>query len=271
MPKRVQSPSSINTFKQCPRKYYFQYIEKQPTFPTIHTVRGNIAHSVLEHFYDIDISSYNEQNYQINFKTALQKLTINFWNNYKKELDDLGLTKDQEKFYFEETMFMLMNWTNQFIASFDDYRARKMLSIEQAFEELKPIRELEYRSEKNSVRGFIDAIHNIDDEVHIIDYKTNSRFEIKESIMLQLSIYCLLYKEKHGKIPDKVGIHFLRHKPKILYADESMVETAKKELAKIHAHTESTADIADYPKRITPLCKWSTGECAFYKICKPHG
>jgi ATP-dependent helicase/DNAse subunit B len=53
MPKRVQSPSSINTYNQCPRKYYYQYILKLPTRPSIHLVRGNIAHSVLEDFFSI--------------------------------------------------------------------------------------------------------------------------------------------------------------------------------------------------------------------------
>ena len=31
MPKRVQSPSSISTYKQCPRKYFYQYVLKLPT------------------------------------------------------------------------------------------------------------------------------------------------------------------------------------------------------------------------------------------------
>ena len=50
--KKVQSPSSIKTYKQCPRKYYYSYILGLEQPPNVHTVRGNIAHSVLEHFFD---------------------------------------------------------------------------------------------------------------------------------------------------------------------------------------------------------------------------
>ena len=45
---RVQSPSSIITYRQCPRKYYYHYIENLPTKPSIHTIRGKIVHSVLQ-------------------------------------------------------------------------------------------------------------------------------------------------------------------------------------------------------------------------------
>ena len=69
MAKRVESPSSINTFKQCKRKYYYQYIEKLPTLPNIHQVRGNIAHSVLEDFFDTEISEFTTENYKLKFKT----------------------------------------------------------------------------------------------------------------------------------------------------------------------------------------------------------
>ncbi|MEK6900704.1 MAG: PD-(D/E)XK nuclease family protein, partial [Nanoarchaeota archaeon] len=87
MGKRVESPSSINTFKQCQRKYYYQYIEKLPTFPSIHTVRGSIAHSCLEHIYDLDASMLTEQNYKQKFREAIQKLLVYHWNASKEEVE----------------------------------------------------------------------------------------------------------------------------------------------------------------------------------------
>ena len=270
MGKRVQSPSSINTFKQCPRKYYYQYIEKLPTFPSIHTVRGNIAHSCLENFYDIDVSSFTEENYSLKFKEAIQKLLFHEWGKYKKSLDSLRLSQDRVKFYFEETMFMLMNWVNQFVDKLSKTREKKNMSLQEAFLYLTPARELYYKSDNYSVRGYIDAIQHIEDEVHIIDYKTNSRFDMKDSIRLQLAIYSLLYFEKHGKMPSKVGIFFLRHKLKMMSVDEDLLELAKREIELIHLHTSSTEHIEDYKKKITPLCKWKSGQCDFYETCRPH-
>ena len=109
MAKRVESPSSINTFKQCPRKYYYQYIEKLPVLPNIHQVRGNIAHDTLEHFYDLDYSTFIEENYALKIRENIQKIFFVHWKQAHKELSNLHLHPDQEKFYFEETMLMLMN------------------------------------------------------------------------------------------------------------------------------------------------------------------
>lgn len=267
--KRIESPSSINTFKQCKRKYYYQYIQKLPTLPNIHQIRGSITHLVLENFYDIDITSFNENNFIEKYKEVIQKLCLHYWKSYQDKLTALGLSKDQEKFYFEETMLMLMNWINHFINEITQLMKKEKISLQEAFQKLTPIREQEYCSDNYSIHGFIDAIHHLEEEVRIIDYKTNSNFEFKESIRLQLAIYSLLYFEKHGKLPAKAGIFFLRHKLKLISVDSELLELAKREIEFIHTHTSSTEEIADYPKTITPLCKWSTGECDFHQECNP--
>lgn len=271
MAKRIESPSSINTFKQCQRRYYYQYIEKLPTLPSIHTVRGNIAHSCLEHFYDLDTSSFTEENYKLKCREAMQKLLLHQWGVYKKEVGELKLSQDLIRFYFEETMLMLINWVNQFLERLEETRQKKQMSVQEAFNYLTPVREIQYVSDNYSVQGFIDAIQHLDDEVHIIDYKTNHNLEVKDSIRLQLAIYSLLYFEKHGKLPSKAGIFFLRHKLKLVPVDEELLELAKREIELIHAHTSATEKKEDYPKKVGPLCKWNGGQCDFYEICKPHG
>ncbi len=271
MANRLESPSSINTFNQCKRKYYYSYIEKLPSVANIHQVRGNIAHSVLENFFDIDVSEITGENYALKFRSAIQTLCIGQWRAYGTRLRALNLAKDRERFYFEETMLMLMNWANQFITKIEARMKSKNKTIIEAFNDLTPIREMEYKSENRQVRGFIDAIRELDDEIHIIDYKTNSRFDIKDSIRLQLAIYSLLYFEKHGQAPHKVGIFFLRHKLKMINVDEQLLKLAREEVELIHAHTGITAHVADYPRTVTGLCKWKTGQCDYYETCKPHG
>ena len=174
------------------------------------------------------------------------------------------------KFYFEETMLMLMNWCKYFLADIKQLIKEKNISVQEAFTELTPVREQKFSSEEYSVRGFIDAVHHCGDEIHILDYKTNARFDMKESIKLQLAIYSLLYQEKKGVMPHKVGIFFLRHKSKYMNVEPGLIELAKREINSIHSHTSSTEHVDDYPQTITPLCKWSTGQCDFYKTCKPH-
>lgn len=270
MAKRVESPSSINTFKQCKRKYYYQYIEKLPVQSNIHQVRGNIAHSALENFYNIDTSQFTDENFARKCKESIQAFLLHYWKQSQEKLRQLQLNQDQERFYFEETMLMLMNWVNHFVENLSALMKKKNLSVQEAFVEITPLREQELASEKHSVHGFIDAIHQIDDEIHIIDYKTNSTFEFKDSIKLQLAIYSLLYFEKYGKMPSKVGIFFLRHKLKLMPVDDKLLSLAKTEIGEIHNHTGCTEKIDDYPRTVNSLCKWSTGKCDFYETCQPH-
>ena len=70
-------------------------------------------------------------------------------------------------------------------------------------------------------------------------------------------------------MPDRVGIFFLRQKMKTIAVDEGLLEEVKLEIMDVHKNTQSI-EIEDYPRTVTGLCKWSTGQCDFYKTCKPH-
>ena len=109
-------------------------------------------------------------------------------------------------------------------------------------------------------------IEHHENEIHIMDYKTSSHFDLNEDYRLQLGIYSLLYKEKHNKLPHKAGIYFLRHKAKYIKVDQELIDFAQGEIESIHINT-ATADIKDYPKCESPLCKYSSGQCDFYEFC----
>jgi len=262
MAKRVQSPSSIKLYQQCPRKYYYQYILKLQTLPNIHLVRGNIAHTVLEKFFDIDVSDYTMEDFKARLSTVLQDLLMQEWDASKKRLQSLRLSDDQYQFYFEETLLMLFNWLEQFAKELEYQHG----TFQERFKILTPIREKYYLSKVFDVRGYIDAIEKINDEIRIMDYKTSSSFNLYDH-KLQLAIYALLYQELHGELPDKVGIYFLKDKPKVIKVDEQLLEFAKKEIELVHQNTCSE-HIADYPKKPSGLCKYSTGQCEFFDTCQ---
>jgi RecB family exonuclease len=260
---RVQSPSSISCFKQCARKYYYQYIAALETKPNVHQVRGNIAHSVLENFFDQDVSRLTLDSFELGLMEIMQDLLLQEWKKADSKLKLLGLTPVQRQFYFEDTLLMLLNWLNHFV--------RKVYTIEGAFPErfarLTPIREELIQSDALQAKGIIDAIETYDGQIRIMDYKTSSHSD-EEEYRLQLAIYTLLYHEKHGRLPDKAGIYFLKDRPKFIDVDESLLELARREIQLIHKHTQSEK-VIDYPRNPSRLCKWSTGQCDFYEVCKP--
>ena len=76
----------------------------------------------------------------------------------------------------------------------------------------------------------------------------------------------MMYEETHAKRPARVGVDFLRHGEMYLDVDEELIQHAQCEAELIHINT-SSKEKADYPMKPGPLCKWSTGQCNFFKQC----
>ena len=259
---RIQSPSSINIFRQCPRKYYYQYKERLPTSTSIHLLRGLIVHNVLEDFFSLDLSP--ALNDEFSLKTVLLEFFKNKWAAEQIKILALGLPEDAVKMYYEESINMLLFWFNSFYSKLS--ALSKIHGTEQAFKILTPRVEEEYISTKRGVRGYIDAIHETDNQIKILDYKTSSKDTLTDDYKLQLAIYALLYEEKHGRRPNELAINFLKFGERYVEVTDKLLESAKKEIQWIHANTSSD-NKNDYPKNVTPLCKWSNGQCDFYKVC----
>lgn len=263
--RRIESPSSINTYKQCPRKYFYQYVMSYPTSYNVHTVLGGVCHSVLDRFFEQDIKSCTELDFDVAFRGRVQELLLQEWHEAKPKLAKIGVTNEQGRYYFEEAALMLLNWVDKFVAKIRDHPG----GLHDAFETLTPVREKEYKSPSLSVRGFIDAIEKIGGQVRLMDYKTSKRFEINTEYKLQLSIYALMYGEEHGKIPSQVGIYFLKDPYQfeyILSVNQEMIDHARLEIEMMHLNSQSS-NVVDYPKKVSGLCKWSTGQCDFYGRC----
>jgi len=260
---RIQSPSSINTYKQCPRKYYYHYITELETSPSIHLIRGKIAHSVLEDFFEIDIARISEK-YDFELKIILHELLSKHWTKSKEQLGSLEMRDSEISYYLDETKQMIQYWLLDFLRILG--QEMKTTDLVTAFNRLKPQTEVHFCSEKMGVQGYIDAIHENDGKIKIIDYKTSARNHMSPEYRLQLAIYAALYYEKHNKLPHQVGIHFLRYNEKCLDVDEDLLDHARLEVAQVHINTQSK-NIEDYPKKTSPLCKWRTGQCDFYKEC----
>jgi CRISPR/Cas system-associated exonuclease Cas4 (RecB family) len=266
MPKRVQSPSSINTYKQCPRKYFYQYIIKYPTKENIHTVRGNIVHDALEKFFSINVNTIKQEGYKKELSFYMKNLFDACWAGAATRLQKLGLDDQTISFYYSESTNMLANWLNHF---FDDLQKemKNNLSLAKAFEKLRPAElEKHYNDSELMVRGFIDAIHKQGEDILLMDYKTSKTSELKPEYILQLGIYAVLYEKEHGSYPKKVGIWFLKDKPVTISVTPKLIKDALFEIEQIHFSTE-TDKISDYPKKESGLCKWSTGQCDFFDIC----
>jgi ATP-dependent helicase/DNAse subunit B len=263
--RRTLSPSSINLYKQCPRKFFYQYILRLPTKPSIHLIRGSIVHEVLEKFFSLNPDDISKEDYKFFFKSYLTANLFKLWKNNQKKLAALKMTNYQLEQYLVDSQNMLTNFVDMFSSKLKK-RITMTGSFDQAFKELTPIVEEKLVNEELGVMGYVDAIHNIDDKVIIIDYKTSSKDHLSPEYKLQLAIYALMYKRKYGLMPNKVGINFLKFGEQFLDVDQKMLDDAKQEIEFVHEQIKSR-EIRDYPKHESGLCKWSTGQCDFYEVC----
>ena len=151
MANRLESPSSINMYLQCPRKYYFNYHLKMPTSPSIHLVRGNVAHLALEHMYEV-LPEVIADHHRENLKIIITELLKRFWKEHQDELDELKMSPQELLAYFNETKEMLLNYITQFVDKIDAQIADGM-DFPAAFRKLTPIAEKEYRSPEHKVRA----------------------------------------------------------------------------------------------------------------------
>ncbi|MBU4501946.1 MAG: PD-(D/E)XK nuclease family protein [Nanoarchaeota archaeon] len=263
--KRVQSPSSINTYFQCPRRYYFIYNLKMRTSPSIHLVRGSITHKILEDFFKIDPSAI-ENNYRENMQIIVLDMLKKYWANSSSQLAMLNMKDEEIDAFYNETQMMLINWLNQFTNKIDDKIAQGSNFVE-SFNNFKPKTEIQYTDQELMVRGFIDAIEECDGEIRLMDYKTSKNAHISDEYRTQLAIYALLYEKRHGVRPHKVGIYFLKDTEHLLDVDDELIKHGQFMIEQIHACTDEIDHISDYPKKESGLCKWHSGQCDFYDHC----
>jgi len=253
------SPSAINNWFQCPRSYYYNYMQKIKVAPNIHLVKGSVVHKTLEDFY---------KEYKPNPKIHLLKLFKKAWSSYKGMIKMLEMSPSELKQHKKDAITMILN--------FYDVHRRKMEGTiiqgkaeneQHAFYLTKPkFRELYVKDEKLRVRGYIDRINeDFNGVITLGDYKTSSRYGIglPDDYKRQLSIYALLYNKDKGIMADFVSIIFLRYGEEVLLeVTPSVLKYARDIIDYVWSKTRSVA-FEDYPKKEGRLCRW----CAFKDVC----
>lgn len=234
------SPTAINTYLYCPRKFYLRYIKRLKTKPSIHLIRGLIVHKTIEAFHQNQPKVFRN----LPVKMVSYELISIFndkWQAAQYNLNNLSLTQDEIVFFYEDSKRMLENYSKWFCSS--NWPVPKA-SEEKMF------------SKNLRVMGIVDAVYNMAEKVKLVDYKTSKKAEITDDITRQAAIYALLYEDRHGVVPESVCIHFLTEPgdPVPIRINDSVLEYGKELIEDIRNKTISMAE-TDYPCTCGGFCE----------------
>jgi len=231
------SASAVKTYEQCPRKYFFNYIERAPKKEWAHFDLGNLCHRSLEFFHeenmkkDINKNSWNKLMGAC-FKKARK--------GYPKMTDDL-LTEAKDLLTGYLTMLKKKGLTD-------------VKGVETAFK---------FNIAENILlRGFLDRVDLMEDgRLHILDYKTTKNVQYLDDF--QLLVYGLWLRREYPDIESFRGSYLLlRHGSKLKSYDFTI-----EDVEKIEKDLISYADKIRFDDVWTPiphrLCNW----CDFKDIC----
>lgn len=177
----------IDDYRTCPLKYKYIHILRVPILQHHSVIYGMAIHEAIK--------EYNRRR-AANLPVSEDDIIKTFERAWKSE----GfLTREHEEKRFETGKEALRKFLR------DEKDRNPPTHVEKEFS---------FLFEKNLIRGRWDRIDIDNGEVVIIDYKTsevdsdvNARRKAKES--LQLSLYALAYRERFGRLPDRLELRFI--------------------------------------------------------------
>jgi RecB family exonuclease len=223
--------SRIDTYRSCPLRFRFSYIDRLPSVPATHLSFGTSIHAALEAFHDRTLFGMPSEEDLLGF-------LYDGWDSsgFHREPREVQLRE------YRRAQEVLRRYHRRVR---DDYRPAA--DTETWFE--LPV------GDHATVVGSIDRI-DVDDDgaYHVVDYKTGrlrDRQQVRRS--LQLAIYALATEHLYGALPATVSLDF------VVAGTEVRVPLAELDLDAARDAVETTAR-AVLDERFDPtpsrLCDW---------------
>lgn len=237
-PKKLPifSYSKFNAYKNCPKQYYYHYIEKKPTLDKPYTIFGQFCHEILENFHKEYIGKD-----PIDMDVVMKSSFLAALKNWKPKL-----LKEQ----ITEAMAIMQSYLDILCnTSFPNVQA-----VEQ--EIWLPI------DDQFILYGFIDRVDQEGDKIHVVDYKTTQNEKYLKD-KLQLLLYAYYFNKEKNVQSIKGSFMLLKHKMKMLseeFTIDEIIKAKNKTLAMFHQIREDKL----YRANPTFLCN----NCDFSSFCK---
>lgn len=251
MPARLipASPSRLDTWLQCPRKFRFQYLDKpkRPSKMWAHQMVGISVHNALKEWWLLPIEK----------RTQASGLALLRANWRVEGFRDLGQA--------DQTLEEVESWFGNYVKSLDPNE--EPARLEQTLGFITP---------HLNVQGRIDRIDERDGEYVVVDYKTGRSPLTDEDARtsMALAIYVKAVRTGLKKPCSQVELHHLptgeilsfRHSEESLQRQLDRMEQIGIESGQAMAAAEREPEDSDriFPAHSSPLCGW----CDYWEFCE---
>jgi putative RecB family exonuclease len=244
-PPKHLSPSSINTFLQCPLKFKFSKIDGLVEPPTEATLMGNFVHSVLEDLYALEPAERTLQ--------AAKQLMRKQWDEvYGEQVAEIVSPNKLNQFRWNSWFCVENLW------KMEDPPSVHLDGIEF---------ELNNSLQGVQMKGFIDRFNfDEDGDIVVSDYKTGKvpRKEWENDKFFQLYIYAALLREAGVGEVKKLQLMYLKA-AKMLEktVEQNELESAIETVVNVRRSIEKACETESFDYNKSILCNW----CYFKPQC----
>lgn len=227
------SKTGVLTYLTCPKKYYYQFVEKLIPEEQEQMVLGKKLHIKYESFYRLIPIEVDEQ-------------------KIREVFENTCLPKEKISEYKHLQNFLEMN-----LNTFKDLKSKNLL------QHFKPIAiEEKYYDEELDFVGVIDAVFKIDGNTLLVDWKTSNYKEGKESeYRFELAGYRHLWEKFYPTIPiTHWGVFFSGDGT--FWVEEVMEKSMKAFYEKLE-YIRSKIKTKQFEKAKNALCQY----CGYFDVC----
>ncbi len=251
--------SAIETFNQCPRKYYYNYVLRLPkkTWPWL--VLGTFVHLALEKFHKYviyckrrDLIPDYKELMKHAYLSAKKVYKNKSYDKSKKKIDSNFIVTDKQ---LEQSKEILSNYLRKITKDFPNTQF-----VEKGFR---------LKIGNYIMRGYIDRIDKLADNFYeVIDYKTSSKAaDVDKTYQVAIYAYALrILLNQDVKIKTKLDFIKLGKESKGTYKD-SQKELVEKYIQKAgDTISEAIANLKeekDWIPKDNNFCKF----CDFQERC----
>lgn len=254
----IYSHSRLETFKTCPKKFYYNYIEKPDIEKknSIEAFMGSMVHLALEKLYtDLKFLKINSLDQIIDYY-------LECWN---KEYDEKKIEIVRTSYSKDNYIEMGKQYLTDYYNRYKPFDQGKTIGLEMQI----PIRFYDENTDTlYNLTGYIDRLTLVsEDHIEIHDYKTNKnpKNQLELDCDKQLALYQIAIEKMFPNVK-KIDLvwHFLSVNLEMRSSrSKDQLENLEKEIISIIKEIEQARRKDYFPTNPSALCDW----CEFKIIC----